>query len=175
MKKLLVVVDYQKDFVDGSLGFPRAAALENAICSKIEEYRAEGAEVVFTFDTHGTDYLRTQEGRNLPVEHCLKGSDGWELYGKVAGYRLPGDRVFEKPAFGSMELAEYIRAGSYDEVELCGLVSNICVLSNAILAKAALPEAVVMVDAACTDCMDPQMNQKTMDILEGVQVKVINR
>ena len=84
MKKLLVVVDYQNDFVSGSLGFPKAAQLEEAIIKKIEDYRAAGDDVVFTLDTHGPDYLSTQEGKNLPVEHCIKGTDGWQLYGKVA-------------------------------------------------------------------------------------------
>lgn len=175
MKKLLVVVDYQNDFVTGTLGFDRAPALEDAICKKIEQYRGEGADVAFTFDTHGADYMQTQEGKNLPVAHCLRDSEGWSLYGRVAGYCTEQTPCFYKPVFGSFALAEFVKEREYDAIELCGLVSNICVLSNAVLVKAALPEAVVMVDARCTDCFDPQMNQKALDVMEGLQIQVVNR
>lgn len=175
MEKLLVVVDYQKDFVDGALGFSGAELLEGPICEKIAACRAQGGEVAFTFDTHGDNYLSTQEGRKLPIVHCIDGTDGWKLYGAVAHCQKPGDRVFKKPAFGSAELFDYLRAGQYDEVELCGLVSNICVISNAALAKAALPEARVVVDAKGTSCMDPASNCKALDVMEGFQVEVIGR
>lgn len=175
MKKLLVVVDYQKDFVDGALGFPGAEKLDDPICAKIEDYTGADADVVFTFDTHDQDYLQTQEGKKLPVPHCIKGSDGWQLYGKTAAHLRPDSVRFEKSCFGSMELATYAAKGAYDEVELCGLVSNICVLSNAILIKAALPEARVIVDARCTACADPAANEQALDCLEGVQVDVVNR
>ena len=104
MKQALIVVDYQNDFVDGALGFPKAKELEEPICQKIEQARKEGAEVIFTFDTHGGDYLSTQEGRKLPVPHCMKNSEGWQLYGRVAALKEEGDRCFEKPCFGSWEL-----------------------------------------------------------------------
>lgn len=173
MKEILIVVDYQNDFVTGSLGFSKAVTLEDKIVKKIEEYRKNGGEVAFTFDTHEKDYLETQEGRLLPVPHCLKGTQGWNLYGKVASARGASDLCFEKRAFGSMKLAEYLSRRNYDRVELVGLVSNICVLSNAILAKAALPEADVIVDSGCTASADESMNQKAMDILRGVQVRVL--
>lgn len=175
MSKLLVVVDYQNDFVNGSLGFPGAEALEEPICRKIEEYKARGDDVAFTFDTHGEDYLETQEGKNLPVTHCVWGMPGWELYGRVADYCDALTPCFHKPAFGSMALAYYAKTQGYEEVELCGLVSNICVISNAVLVKAALPEARVSVDARCTACADPAMNEKALDVMEGLQVAVTNR
>ena len=159
MKKALIVVDYQKDFVDGALGFEKAVQLEQAICRKIEQAREQGEEILFTFDTHGDDYLQTQEGRNLPIEHCKKGSDGWQLYGKVEQLRCPEDRCFDKPCFGSWELGEYAREQQFDVIELCGVVSNICVLSNAVLLKAALPEARLIVDARCTASNDDGMNE----------------
>ena len=140
-KKILVVVDYQKDFVDGSLGFDGAQQLDDLIVQRIEQTLLEGGELVFTFDTHGADYLQTSEGRALPVPHCLRGSEGWQLFGHTAGYLPRASRIFEKETFGSLELARYLADGGYDEVELCGLVSNICVVSNALLAKAALEEA----------------------------------
>lgn len=175
MKKILIVVDYQNDFVDGSLGFPGAEALEGLICDKIEERLAQGWEIAFTYDTHGEGYLDTQEGMKLPIVHCVEGSGGWQLYGRVAGYRTEKTRCFYKPAFGSLALAEYLAEGCYAEVEFCGLVSNICVISNAILAKAALPEARVYVDARCTGGADEALHEKALDVMEGLQVEVYGR
>lgn len=174
MKKLLVVVDFQKDFVDGSLGFPKAGGLEARIADKIGQYRRNNDEVVFTFDTHYEDYLSTQEGRNLPVRHCIRDTAGWELYGSISGLCEETTRCFEKNTFGSLELASYMAENKYDSVELVGLVSNICVLSNTVLAKAALPEAEIIVDAACTASYDDELNKKTLDVMKGMQIKVIN-
>ena len=175
MKKALIVVDYQNDFVSGSLGFPDAAGLEQPICQKIRQYREQGGEVIFTLDTHGENYLQTQEGKKLPIVHCLRGTEGWKLYGAVAQMAMPQDKVFEKPSFGSRELMDYLAQQQFDQVELVGIVSNICVISNAMLAKAALPEAEVMVDAACTASSDILLHQKAMDVMEGVQITVLNR
>ena len=102
MKRLLIVVDYQNDFVDGSLGFPGAELLEEPIAAKIEEYRSAADVIAFTFDTHRCDYLETQEGRNLPVEHCIEGAPGHALYGRIAELIRPTDEVFEKPSFGRL-------------------------------------------------------------------------
>ncbi|MCI1944430.1 cysteine hydrolase family protein [Clostridium luticellarii] len=175
MKRILVVVDYQKDFVDGSLGFDKAVALEDKIEQKIKEYRGNGCEVVYTFDTHEDNYLYTQEGRNLPVQHCIVNTEGWNLYGKIAKLCDESSRCFEKPTFGSIELAEFLKKNGYDSVELVGVVSNICVISNAVLAKAALPEAEIIVDASCTASNDDSLNEKAFDVMEGMQIKVINR
>ena len=162
MKKLLLVIDYQKDFVDGALGFPGAETLDGAIAQKIDAYRAAGDDVAFTLDTHGEDYLTTQEGRKLPVPHCLA--------------ETPGDMAIQKPAFPSLELGNWLRGRSYDQIELVGLVSYICVISNAVIAKAALPEAEIIVDAACTAGPDKELHTKCLDLLEqGLQVTVINR
>jgi len=175
MKKLLVVVDYQKDFVDGALGFPAAPALEQPIIEKIEAYRRAGQTVAFTLDTHQADYLSTQEGKNLPVLHCVEGSVGHGLYGRLAGLLREGDEVFEKPNFGSTGLFDYLRGETFDSVELVGLVSNICVLANAVLAKTALPEAIIEVDALCTASFDEALHRAALDVLEGLQVRVANR
>ena len=175
MKQLLIVVDYQGDFVDGALGFDGAQTLEEGICEQIKAHRQMGADICFTYDTHTEEYENTQEGKRLPIPHCIRGTAGWELYGKVAKLREPGDQVFEKPAFGSLELAGYLREQGYEEILLVGLVSHICVLSNAILAKAALPEARVVVDASLTMSYDPILHEKALDILSGVQIDVINR
>lgn len=176
MKKLLLVVDYQHDFVDGSLGFDGAEQLDGPISSRIARARAEGWDVAFTMDTHSADYLDTQEGRNLPVPHCILNSDGWQLYGQT-GEALckETDMVVCKPSFPSLWLGNWLKQQGYDTVELCGLVSNICVLSNAVIAKAALPEAEIVVDARLTASSDPVLHQKALDVLEGIQVTVLHR
>ena len=176
MKKLLLVIDYQKDFVDGALGFPGAEKLDGAIARKIEAYRAAGDDVAFTLDTHGKDYPDTQEGKKLPVPHCIRGGEGWKLYGETAKACRAGDKVLEKPAFPSLELGQWLREKGYDRIELVGLVSYICVISNAVIAKAALPEAEIIVDAACTAGPDPALHEKCLDLMEqGLQITVINR
>lgn len=176
-KKLLIVVDYQNDFVTGSLGFPAAVDIEDNIAAKIEKYRGygEGGQVIFTMDTHGKNYMETQEGTNLPVPHCIKGEAGWDLYGKVAGFKEDQDMVFSKPTFGSIELADYLRdrADEYESVELAGVVTNICVISNMVLAKAAMPEVPIAVDASCVASNDPELGEKALALMENLHVKVI--
>ncbi|MBE6836581.1 MAG: cysteine hydrolase [Ruminococcus sp.] len=174
MKKLLVVVDYQNDFVNGTLGFDGAEKLEERICEKISEYRKNGDDVCFTFDTHFENYLETMEGKKLPVVHCVKGTDGWNLYGKTAELKIEEDMCFEKNTFPSLELGKWLENKSYDTVELVGLVSNICVLSNAVIVKAALPEAEIIVDAKCTASADDTMNRKALNILSGLHVDIMN-
>lgn len=175
MKKILVVIDYQNDFVNGALGFEKAVKLESSIAKKIEQYKNSGDEVVFTFDTHTIDYLNTQEGRNLPIQHCVKGTHGWELYGKVADFCDDKTSCFEKATFGSMDMANYFKKNQYDQIELVGVVSNICVISNAVLAKAALPEAQIIVDATCVASNDDNLNIAALDVMESLQVKIIGR
>lgn len=169
MKKLLIVVDYQNDFVNGSLGFPFAQQLENGIAAKIEEYKND--EIVYTLDTHYENYADTQEGKNLPVSHCIKGTKGHELYGKIQKL-LEGRKYFEKSTFPSLELGKYLEGKDYDTIELCGLVSNICVISNAVIAKAACPEAQIIVDSALTASADSELNQKAIEVMKGLQITV---
>ena len=159
MKQLLLVVDYQKDFVNGALGFPGAERLDGPIAEKVEAYHAAGHDVAFTLDTHQENYL-----------------EGWQLYGKT-GQALDKSRdmVICKPAFPSLWLGEWLKKQQYDRVELVGLVSYLCVLSNAIVAKGALPEAELVVDAACTAGPDPTLHQNVLDLMEALQITVINR
>ncbi|MGI5897039.1 MAG: cysteine hydrolase family protein [Oscillospiraceae bacterium] len=175
MKKLLIVVDYQNDFVSGSLGFDGGKAIEPNIVKKICAYRAAGNDILFTMDTHGADYRSTEEGRHLPVDHCIKGSTGWELTDTIATLRQPEDACFEKPTFPSLKLGEYLSGKDYDTVELVGLVSNICVLSNAVIAKAALPNAHIIVDASCTAGADQELHQKALDVMDGLHIEVTHR
>ena len=175
MKRLLIVVDYQRDFVEGALGFPGAEALDGPIADRIAAYRAAGDDVAFTLDTHGPDYPATEEGQWLPAAHCLRGSLGWSLYGRTGEARRPEDPVFEKETFPSLALGEWLRERDYGQVELCGLVSHICVLSNAVMVKAALPNSHITVDARLTASYDPALHQKALDVLEGIQIAVLHR
>ena len=173
MRKCLIVVDYQNDFVTGSLGFAKAEQLDDRIANKIAKCRNEGWEIVFTFDTHEENYLQTNEGRNLPVEHCIKGTDGHKLYGRTAEMQKESDKCFYKPSFGSAELFEYLKAERFDKVELCGVVTNICVISNAVLAITALPESEISVDSACVASNDDNLNKSALDVLQSLQINVL--
>lgn len=176
MKKLLLVVDYQKDFVDGALGFPGAEALDGPIAAKVAAYHAAGDDVAFTLDTHQENYLDTQEGKKLPVPHCVMNTAGWQLYGQT-GQALDKSRdmVVCKPTFPSLWLGGWLKERGYDRVELVGLVSYMCVLSNAIVAKAALPEAELVVDASCTAGPDPRLHANALELMETLQITVVNR
>ena len=175
MSRLLIVVDYQTDFVTGSLGFPQAMALEEPILTKIAAYRQAGDVVAFTFDTHDDHYLSTQEGRLLPIPHTLRNTPGWELYGRVASARQAEDPCFYKESFGSAALFDYLREHPFEQIELVGVVSSICVISNAILAKTAQPETPVVVDAACVAGADDHLHQAALDVMQGVQITVSHR
>ena len=177
MNRYLFVIDYQNDFVDGALGFPGAEKLDEKIAAKVRAY-GEG-KVLFTRDTHFENYLDTREGRLLPVVHCIKGTRGWELYGETAAacaqVKAP---AIDKLVFG-MDVTDPATAAvlpeSADEIELVGLVSNICVVSNAVVLQSKYPEATITVDASCTDSFDKVLHEKVLDVLEGFQVKVIGR
>lgn len=173
MRKALVVVDFQNDFVCGALGFENAASLEDGIVRRMEKALADGETLIFTLDTHTKNYLDTREGKKLPVVHCIDGTDGHALYGRAADFLGRADKVIKKPTFGSMELAEFLRDGGFDAVELCGLVSNICVICNAALACAALPEAEITVNSALTACADGKLNSEALDVMRGFQVNVL--
>lgn len=171
MKRLLIVVDYQNDFVDGALGFPEAAALEPALCEKIHQYEAEG-DIVYTMDTHDEHYLETEEGRHLPVPHCLKHTPGWQLFGRTAEL-LQEKRFFEKNTFGSSSLFHYLQNHPYEQIELAGVVSSICVLSNAVLAKTACPDAEIIVDSHCVAAPAPIANQQALDSMRALQITIL--
>lgn len=174
MSKLLIVIDYQNDFVDGALGFEDAVKIENNILKIIKDFKDNGDQIVYTLDTHNNDYMDTIEGKNLPVPHCIKGSKGHQLYGKVYD-ELNGCLFFEKETFGSKTLAKYLEENKFEQITLIGVVTNICVLSNAIVAKTIQPNANIVVDAACCASNDLLLEQKAYDILENLHIKVINR
>jgi nicotinamidase-related amidase len=174
MKKCLIVVDFQNDFVMGALGFPAAVELDERIAEKIVLYRESGDDVIFTYDTHGDDYHETQEGRNLPIAHCVDGTQGHGLYGKTALLMDSSDLRFKKNAFGSDALYAHLRNVQYEGIELVGLVSNICVIANAVLAKTAQPETLVTVDARCVASHDSRLNQAALDVMSGLQIRILN-
>jgi nicotinamidase-related amidase len=175
MKRCLIVVDYQNDFIDGALGFDGAIDIKDEIIKKIRQYRKQGDDVIFTLDTHSEDYLQTEEGKYLPIIHCVKGTYGHQIQKDVANEKRDNDAVFIKYTFPSLNMGAYLREKEYHEVELCGLVSNICVLSNAVIAKSALPNAHIKVDAKATASFDPNIHEKALDVMEGLHIEVMNR
>lgn len=175
MKKLLIVVDYQNDFIEGSLSFPESKPLEDKICEKIAEYYRQQQDVVFTLDTHDDAYLTTEEGLNLPIKHAIKGTHGWELYGRVKDMMKFPNQGIEKDTFGSRKLASYLETKKYDEIELIGIITNMCVIANAIIAKTYNPNARIIVDALCTASNDKELHYKALDVMESLQIKIKNR
>ena len=168
-KKILIVVDMQKDFIDGSLGSREAAAIVPEVRKKIEACEKAGYEIVFTLDTHGDDYLDTQEGRKLPVKHCIKGTDGWRLHEEFE--HVQGKR-FEKPAFGSVECGQYVAGGGSALAELVGLCTDICVISNAMVIKALAPELPVLVDGRCCAGVTPDSHKNALEAMKMCQIEV---
>ena len=169
--KFLIVVDMQVDFISGSLGSDMATAIVPAVVKKV---RGAGGLVIFTRDTHGEDYMSTREGKKLPVKHCIKGSDGWQICEELRGYAR---RVVDKPTFGSTDLPEILRAYCPDgeiieEIELCGLCTDICVISNAMILKAEFPEAEIIVDSACCAGVTPESHKTALDAMRAVQIEV---
>ena len=174
MKKILIVVDMQKDFVDGALGSAEAVAIVDNVVKKIESF---DGDVIVTYDTHEENYMETQEGKNLPVPHCIKGSDGWQLDTRVqAALDKRTYAVIEKPTFGSTALPEYIKA-NYDpseiSIELIGLCTDICVVSNALLLKANFLETPISVNASCCAGVTPDTHNAALTTMKMCQVKVI--
>lgn len=180
MKRLLVVIDYQKDFVDGALGFEKAVTLEEGIYNKINEYLKDGHKVLFTYDTHEENYLESREGKNLPVVHCIKGSEGHKLFGRLNEFQGNKNTLYyEKYGFGiapedmvkiSREIGEEL-----DEIEIVGVVTNICVISNFVMFQSQYRNADIIVDASLCESFDYDLHSKTLDVIEGLQGKVINK
>lgn len=182
MGKILVVIDMQNDFIDGVLGSESAAAIVPKVVEKINNF--EGV-IAVTYDTHTPDYLDTQEGKNLPVTHCVKGTHGWELNSlvvdaveKYTNNKFLVPMSFYKPTFGSVELAEWILRvfanSKLDEVILVGLCTDICVISNAMLIKAYIPEVKVTVDASCCAGVTPDSHKNALAAMKMCQINIEN-
>ena len=173
MRKILVVVDMQNDFIDGALGTAEAVAIVENVKARIREY--DPADVFVTMDTHAPNYLETQEGRNLPVEHCIKGTKGWQIRSDIAAL-LPDWHIYEKPTFGSVALAEDIAeiASKEDiEIEVLGLCTDICVVSKALMLKAHMPEVQISVDPSCCAGVTPESHEAALKTMQMCQIKMI--
>lgn len=177
--KILVVVDMQKDFVNGSLGTAEAQGIVRNVIDKIRSYHDAGQQVIFTRDTHQRNYLETQEGKRLPVEHCIEGTEGWEIFSHIAKeIDLHDDIILNKPTFGSTDLIDEISfiaeaADGIDQIEFVGLCTGICVIANAVLAKTFFTEVPIVVDANCCACVTPESHKRALESMKLLQVEVI--
>lgn len=171
--RALIVVDMQNDFIDGSLGTREAKDIVTNVKNKIQEYKNNNDVVIFTRDTHSENYLETQEGKNLPVKHCIENTKGWEISSELDTQDC---KVINKPTFGSMELISYLKDNykEFDEVELVGLCTDICVISNAMLLKAAFLNTVVKVDAKACAGVTVSSHKNALEAMKMCQIKVIN-
>ncbi|MCC8066576.1 MAG: cysteine hydrolase [Clostridiales bacterium] len=209
--KVLIAVDMQNDFIDGALGTKEAIAIVDNVRAKIDRYLENGDVVIYTRDTHTEDYLQSQEGRNLPVVHCVKGTPGWEISEKVY---VDGCTVVDKPSFGSLTLPETLQDSvkkpermsdsvghsevtresvrhdvemnqneksghgeaideeNIESIELIGLCTDICVISNAMILKAAYPEVPITVDASCCAGVTPESHENALNAMRMCQIQV---
>lgn len=174
MRKILVVIDMQKDFIDGALGTKEAQEIVGNVVRKIGTY--ESKDIYATRDTHQGNYLETSEGKKLPVEHCIEGSEGWEINADVAA-ALGSAVIINKPTFGSIVLADLLQEENDKEeleIELVGLCTDICVVSNALLLKAAMPEINISVDASCCAGVTPESHEAALKTMQMCQITVTN-
>lgn len=162
--KYLIVVDMQNDFITGSLGSKMAEAILPRVVEKVKGF---DGKVIFTRDTHFADYLQTQEGKHLPVEHCIKDTHGWQICDALAPYVT---EVVDKVTFGSIELPRLLT--DVEEIELCGLCTDICVISNAMILKATFPETEIVVDSACCAGVSVESHNNALDAMKAVQITV---
>lgn len=179
MRKLLVVIDYQNDFVTGALKNKAAQALEAGISARVERCLADGGRVLFTRDTHGANYLTTREGTFLPVPHCIRGSEGWSLCGSLAQYEQgihDGVAVVDKPTFGSAALpaeAAALCGGAPDVIEICGVVTDICVISNAVMLHSAFLESRVRILKDLCAGSSPEAHERSLAVLAGMGYEIV--
>ncbi len=175
-RKILVAVDLQNDFIDGALGTKEAEAIVPAAAARIREWREDGAEIFATLDTHEENYAETQEGKRLPVAHCIRGTEGWQL-NPVIREALGDCILVEKPTFGSIRLPELIREkigdGKGATIELIGLCTDICVVSNALLLKAAFPEATIRVSSGCCAGVTPEKHKAALETMASCQIDIL--
>ena len=168
--KVLVVVDMQNDFIDGALGTKEAEEIVSNVQQKIETYRNKNDVVIFTRDTHFENYLETQEGKNLPVKHCIKDSFGWQITSKLD---VANSTIIDKPVFGSLELAECVsKIENISEIELVGLCTDICVISNAFILKSKFPEVLISVDSSCCAGVSPESHNRALESMKTCQIMI---
>lgn len=166
MRKTLIVVDMQNDFIDGALGTKEAQGIVENVKKKIEKYQKSGEQIIFTRDTHTENYLETSEGKNLPVEHCMEGTSGWQIRD---GLEVEGAQYVNKPTFGYTQWNKF----NFENIELVGLCTDICVISNAMILKAMFPEIDITVDASCCAGVTPESHKNALEAMKMCQIKVI--
>lgn len=170
----LIVIDIQKDFVNGALGTKEAVAIVPRVTEKVKTFEGK---ILYTRDTHGEDYLKTAEGKKLPVVHCIKETDGWELVPELKDF-CKDSIVFDKHTFGSIALGQYLKEENekekIDSITLIGLCTDICVISNAFLLKAFLPETPIFVDASCCAGVTPESHSRALESMKTGQIEIIN-
>ncbi len=177
MRELLVVVDMQTDFVDGALGTKEAQKIVENVVSKVKSAKECGKDIIFTMDTHTRDTHQennseTQEGKKLPIAHSIKGSKGWEIIPKLQ--KLTQDcMILENPSFGCTQLAHIAARGQYESIELVGLCTDICVISNAMIFKSSLPEAEIFVDANCCAGVSPESHRNALEAMKMCQIEIL--
>ncbi len=164
--KTLIVIDMQNDFIDGSLGTKEAVAIVKNVKNKILKYRENGDEIIFTRDTHDEKYLDTPEGKKLPVKHCIKGTDGWQI---KDGLMVDGAKIIDKPSFGYTGWGEM----SFSQIELVGLCTDICVVSNALILKALFPEIEISVDSSCCAGVTPETHTSALETMKMCQIDIL--
>ena len=166
--KFLIVVDMQNDFISGSLGSAHAQAIVQNVVKKVKNF---DGEIIFTRDTHGEEYMQTQEGKKLPVPHCVKGTKGWQVCDELQPFVKT---AVDKITFGSIDLPQILEGYNtpIDEIELCGLCTDICVISNAMLLKAYFPETKITVDSSCCAGVTPESHQTALDAMRAVQIEI---
>lgn len=175
-QKILAVIDMQNDFISGSLGTKEAQLILPKVCEKIKLAKLDGKQIYFTRDTHQENYMETQEGKHLPVSHCIYGTDGWNLAKEIADLVETEDAVWDKNTFGSKELAKFFlqehEKEPIEEIELIGLCTDICVISNALLWKAFLPEVSICVDSACCAGVTPESHTNALAAMKICQIEI---
>lgn len=173
MKKALIVIDMQNDFITGALGNDECRAVVPRVVKRVQEAVAAGEDVIFSQDTHQENYLSTQEGRKLPVPHCIQGTAGWQIIPELAGLADGKGAVFTKETFGSSALAEYIKEQNYEEAELIGVCTDICVISNAMIIKAFSPELEISVRESCCAGVTPQSHRTAIKAMQACQINIV--
>ncbi len=174
--KVFIVIDMQNDFISGALGNPETLAAVAPMTEKVKEKIAEGIEILYTLDTHFENYADTQEGRNLPVPHCIKGTEGHRLIPELMEIINDESRAVEKTTFGSNELPQRIMdicGGVPDEIELAGVCTDICVISNAMILKAFFPETEIIVNSRCCAGVTPESHNRALETMKMCQITVI--
>lgn len=171
MERAIIVIDMQNDFVYGPLGTEEAVEMLPRLVEKLDSaVKEKSADLIFTQDTHKEDYLSTQEGRNLPVKHCIKGTEGWQLIHDIMPFTKNAKAVIEKKAFGSTRLPSLIKP--YKEVEFVGVCTDVCIISNALLVKAFYPELLVSVDSKCCAGVTPESHRNALAAMKACQCKI---